>query len=335
VPVPPCGCRTRELVAAPRPVLRALVRRPVSVAVGLLAAAWLFAAEPARLDTGTGMLYGTIETPLAKGPRPVVVIIAGSGPTDRDGNSTLIRGHNDSLKMLAEALAVRGVASLRYDKRGIAESREAGLKESDLRFEAYVDDAAAWAEFLRRDKRFGTLIVAGHSEGSLIGMLAARKISAGRYISIAGAGKPAGPLILDQLRSKVSAELFQQAENAVHELEQGRLLPDPPPALTALFRSSVQPYLISWFKYDPAHEIAALTMPVLIVQGSTDVQASVDDAKLLAKANPSAKLVVIDGMNHVMKMVPGDTAKQIASYGDPALPVAPKLVETIATFIGK
>ncbi|MGA2594645.1 MAG: alpha/beta hydrolase [Bryobacteraceae bacterium] len=300
----------------------------------LLFAGAVLAGEPVHLDTGTGILYGTLETPAAKPPYPVVLIIAGSGPTDRDGNSRMLKGKNDSLKMLAEGLAASGIASLRYDKRLIGESKITGLKEEDLRFDMYVDDAVRWGEYLRKDPRFGSLIVAGHSEGSLIGMLAAQKLAANAYVSIAGAGRPAGQIILEQFRSKkVPAELMKQVEDIVKALEAGHQVESVPPALAAVFRASVQPYVISWFQYDPAREIAKLKVPVLILQGSTDIQVSVDDAKLLAKANPAAKLVVIEGMNHVLKEVPAAMDKQIASYSDPTLPLADKLTNEIVSLI--
>jgi fermentation-respiration switch protein FrsA (DUF1100 family) len=300
----------------------------------LLLAGAVLAAEPVRLDTGTGTLYGTLETPAAKPPYPVVLIIAGSGPTDRDGNSPLLKGKNDSLKMLAEGLAARGIASLRYDKRLIGESKIAGLKEEDLRFDTYVADAVRWGEYLRKDLRFRSLVVAGHSEGSLIGMLAAQKLAANGYVSIAGAGRPAGQVVLEQFRSRpLPADLMKQVEDDVKALDAGHTVESVPPTLAALFRPSVQPYLISWFRYDPAREIARLNMPVLILQGTTDIQVSVADAKLLAQASPAAKLAVIEGMNHVLKEVPAAMDKQMASYGDPSLPLAGKLVSEIVALI--
>jgi hypothetical protein len=300
----------------------------------LLAVGAVLAAEPARLDTGTGVLHGTLETPAAKPPYPVVLIIAGSGPTDRDGNSPMLPGKNNSLRMLAEGLAARGIASLRYDKRLIGESTIAGLKEEDLRFDMYVDDAVRWGEYLRRDPRFRSLVIAGHSEGSLIGMLAARKLAANGYVSIEGPGRPAGEVILEQVRSKpLPAGMMKQVEDIVKALEAGNRVESVPPALAALFRPSVQPYVISWFRYDPAREIARLGMAVLILQGTTDIQVSVDDAKLLSKASPQAKLVVIEGMNHVLKEVPAAMDKQLASYGDPSLPLAGKLVNEITGLI--
>jgi pimeloyl-ACP methyl ester carboxylesterase len=300
----------------------------------LLLAGAVFAVEPVSLDTGTGTLYGTLTLPTSQPPFSVALIIAGSGPTDRDGNSPLFQGNNDSLKMMAESLAAHGIASLRYDKRFIARSRDTGMKEGDLRFDTYVDDAVRWAEYLRKDSRFRFLIIIGHSEGSLIGMLAARRVAANGFVSIAGAGRPGGQIILEQYRAKpLPADLMKQVEDTVKAMEEGRTVDSIPPALAVMFRPSVQPYVISWFKYDPAREIATLKVPVLILQGTTDIQVSVNDAKRLAEANPAARLVIVEGMNHVLKDVPSDMPKQIASYGDPSLPIAPRLVDEMASLI--
>jgi pimeloyl-ACP methyl ester carboxylesterase len=292
------------------------------------------AGESVTIDIGAGPLYGTLELPALKPPFPVALIISGSGPTDRDGNSRVLSRKNNSLKMLAEGMASQGIASLRYDKRGIGESKRAGLKEEDLRLETYVDDAVRWGQYLRRDSRFRTVVIIGHSEGSLIGMLAARKLPADGYISIAGAGRPGGQVILTQLRSQpIPPDLMKQVEDIVSALEQGRTVDSIPQGFGALFRESVQPYLISWFRYDPAKEIAKLAMPVLILQGSTDIQASVSEVNLLAGAKPNAKLVVIEGMNHMLKEVPEGRDRQIASYSDPSLPLAAKLLDEISRFV--
>jgi alpha-beta hydrolase superfamily lysophospholipase len=300
----------------------------------LVLPALLSAAEAVKVDTGTGALSGTIELPASKPPYAIVLIVAGSGPTDRDGNNPLLPGRNDSLKMIADHLAARGIASLRYDKRAIGQSKSAGMKEEDLRFETYVDDAVRWGEYLRKDPRFRALVIAGHSEGSLIGMIAAQKLRANGFISIAGAGLPGGQLILKQFRSPgIPPDQMKSVENIVKSLEEGRKPESVPAGLFALFHPSVQPYLISWFKYDPAREIANLKMPVLILQGTTDIQVSVDDAKLLAAGDPAAKLVLIDGMNHVLKEAPTDRKKNIASYSDPSLPVVPKVLDEMVALI--
>ncbi len=266
---------------------------------------------------------------------PVLLLLSGSGPTDRNGNSPMLPGKNNSLQMLAEGLSRNGIASLRYDKRGVGESANAMTSEADLRFETYVDDAVAWCEQLRNDKRFSVVIIAGHSEGSLIGMLAAKRCNAAGFISIAGAGRAAADILRTQLAGKLPPELAAQSDAILKNLESGKTTDNPPAALAALYRSSVQPYLISWFRYDPAKSIAALTVPVLIVQGTTDLQVSVDDAKRLAAANPKAKLLLIEGMNHVLKEVPPDREKQMASYSDPSLLLAPDFLPGLVEFVRK
>ncbi|MGA8810664.1 MAG: alpha/beta fold hydrolase [Thermoanaerobaculia bacterium] len=268
-------------------------------------------------------------------PMPIVLLISGSGPTDRNGNSPMSKGKNNSLLMLAEGLASNGIASLRYDKRGVGESAGAMVAEADLRLDTYVDDAMSWCEQLRKDKRFSAVIIAGHSEGSLIGMLAAKRCRADGFVSISGAGRSAADILRIQLAGKLPPELATQSDAILKNLEAGKVTENPPPALDAIYRPSVQPYLISWFRYDPAKWIAALSVPVLIVQGTTDLQVSADDAKLLAVANPKAKLLLIEGMNHVLKEVPDDRDKQIASYSNPDLRLAPEFLAGVVDFVRK
>lgn len=304
-----------------------------------------FIAEPITLKTSTATLYGTLERPQSRSPVPVVLIIAGSGPTDRDGNSPLLKGANNSLKLLAEGLAAHGIASLRYDKRGIGETGKAMqlaaekaktmLREEDLSFETYIDDAVSWGKKLLSNPRFSTLTVIGHSEGSLIGMVAAQRMGARAYVSIAGAGRPLQQIILEQVKSQLPPDLLKATEDIVEQLAAGKTVELVPPALNVLFRLSAQPYLISWLRYDPVKEIAKLHIPVLIVQGTTDIQASLQDAKALAGANPAATLLLVDGMNHVLKTVPNEPDKQLSSYSDPTLPVAPGLISGISSFVNK
>jgi uncharacterized protein len=287
--------------------------------------------EPLRLQTMSGVIQGTLEVPQSPLPCPVALIICGSGPTDRNGNVPGMS--NDSMKLLAESLLSQGVASLRFDKRGIAQSAKAGPKEESLRFETYVDDVIRWGELLRKDSRFSKLIVIGHSEGSLIGMLAARQLNPDSFVSIAGAGMAGDRILLKQLEPKLSASLFAKSKEIIAALKAGRTYDPTPRELDSLFRPSVQPYMISWMKYDPAKEIAALSMPVLLLQGSTDIQVGVDDAKALSAANPKATLAVIDGMNHVLKHVPADQSKQLASYSDSSLPLDSELARRLTDFL--
>jgi pimeloyl-ACP methyl ester carboxylesterase len=309
------------------------------------AAETAFTEEPITLETPTGTLYGTLDRPHSASPVPVALIIAGSGPTDRDGNSAMLKGANNSLKLLAEGLAARGIASVRYDKRGIGETGKAMwlaaekaktlLREDDLRFEIYIDDAVLWGKKLRGNPGFSSLTVIGHSEGSLIGMVAAQRMGANGYVSIAGAGRPAQQFILEQIKSQLPPGLLKPSEDILGQLAAGKTVESVPAALNVLFRPSVQPYLISWFRYDPADEIAKLRVPVLIVQGTTDMQASLRDAKALATANSAATLLLVDGMNHVLKTVPDDRDQQVSSYSDPALAVAPRLIAEISRFVNE
>lgn len=289
-----------------------------------------FTETETELKTVTGTLYGTLTLPQKFKKGSVALLIAGSGPTDRNGNNVAME--NNSLKNLAHDLANKGIASLRYDKRGIGASKDAMTKEEDLRFDDLVNDAKSWISQLKKDKRFKKIVVIGHSEGSLIGMLAAK--DADQFISLAGVGQSADKTLKEQLSSQPQM-LKDIAYPILDSLKAGKTVDKVNPMLQALFRKSVQPYLISWFKYDPAQELKNLNKPILIIQGDKDIQVSVQDAELLAKAVPSSKLVIIEKMNHIFKIIEGDKKENIASYKDPNLPNAPKLIEELSKFILK
>lgn len=289
------------------------------------------AEEALALETETGAIHGTLTLPAATGQVPVVLIIAGSGATDRDGNNPMMA--NNSLKMLAEGLQSNGIAAVRYDKRGIGQSKAAAHQESDLRFDHYVADAAAWVKWLSGDERFSKIIVLGHSEGSLIGMIAARQQpGVAQYISMAGAGVPAAEILRTQLKAQAQF-LLDDAQPTLLKLEQGETVDTIPPMMYSLFRPSVQPYLISWFKYDPAQELAQLDMPILIVQGTTDLQVSVSDADKLAAANSRSQKSIIAGMNHVLKESEADRMKNLQTYSMPDLPLQRELMGVLVAFI--
>ena len=290
-------------------------------------------SEPAVLETPGGKLYGTLELPAKEGaPYPVVLIISGSGPTDRNGNSAVIPGANNGLRYLAEGLAAEGIASLRYDKRGVAESKAAGKSEAETRFDDFIEDAVLWGQRLRADKRFSALVVAGHSEGSLIGMVAAQRLGADGYVSVAGAGRRIDTIILEQVKPQLTPEQYTQSEAVFKSLLAGKTVADISEN-DVLFRPSVQPYLISWLKYDPAKEVVKLGVPVLITQGTHDLQVTVEDAKALAAAKPAARLLLVEGMNHTLKDAPADPKQQGPAYTDPSLPVTPKFLAEVVAFV--
>jgi pimeloyl-ACP methyl ester carboxylesterase len=301
----------------------------LSLALSVCATAHAAASE-IQIDRH-GIIKGTLELPARTAPVPVVLLIAGSGPTDRNGNGPGVT--NDSYRQLADALAAHGIASVRYDKRGIAASAAAATSEAGLTIEQYADDAGAWLTLLEQDARFSKVVVVGHSEGALVGLLAARQVGANGYVSLAGAGERASMTLRRQLAGKLPPTLAQENERILTALEQGKPAGAVPPALAALYRPSVQPYLISWFKYDPAAELSKLTTRALLIQGSSDLQVTVDDARKLEHGRPGTPVVIVDGMNHVLKMAQGDLAAQTLSYTTPGLPVAPALVTALAGFV--
>lgn len=291
--------------------------------------------RPIELETGSGTLYGSLMLPKSDTPVPVVLILAGSGPTDRDGNNPQ-GGRNDNLRKLAWQLAQNNIASVRFDKRGIAQSVAAGPDERTLSLDQYVTDAVAWGNKLKNDPRFGPLFVLGHSEGALIASLAAPGMDAAGVVSIAGTGRPVGQVLREQLqRNHLPPALLQRSFELISNLEAGRMDNNVPNSLEVIFRPSVQPYLISLLHYNPATAFAALKMPALIVQGTHDIQVDVNDARLLKAAKPDAELTLIDGMNHVMRIVPMDMKLQVQSYNDPNQRLASELGERIVRFITK
>ena len=251
------------------------------------------------LNTSTGALKGKMVTPNQESGYPVVLIIPGSGPTDMDGNSAALPGKNNSLKYLAEGLAGKGIASLRYDKRGIASSASAGKDEYSMRFEDGIKDARGWIDYLSRDKRISGIYVLGHSEGALVGMAASvdnPKVKG--YISVAGAGRPAYEIVEEQMAGQ--PEVIRDMVKSINaSLKEGKLVPDVPIGLQSL-------------------------------------QVFVKDAELLKQAQPSADYHLIGNMNHLMKTCDTmDQQRQMATYTDPALPLHKDVLILIEKFVSK
>lgn len=289
--------------------------------------------EAYNLEVESGEIHGSLMMPKDGGSSTVALIIAGSGPTDRNGNNPSA-GENNSLKMIAEVLASGGISSVRFDKRGIGESAYLVEKEEDLLFEDYVDDVVGWIEKLKEDARFQKLVVVGHSEGALIGAVAVNKTNVDGFISIAGAGYSAYEVLERQLRAQ-SEEVYDICKPIMDELMKGNLVDNVPEGLYFLFRPSVQPYLISWFKYDPLVEMSKIEEPVLVIQGDTDLQIAVEDAERLHKSNPNSKLLIVKGMNHVLKDASEDREENIATYSDPDLPLNKQFAEELIKFINE
>lgn len=284
------------------------------------------AAEPAPL-------HGTLLAP--DGPaRAAVLILPGSGPTDRDGNNPLGVSAG-TYRRLAEGLAAQGIASVRFDKRGVAQSAAAAPSEADFTFRDNVSDARLWIDETLSRTGLSCVWLVGHSEGALVALATASNDDPQicGLVLLAGAGRKAGVVLREQLASApLPPDLRTAAETALTELEAGRTT-EAPPQLNVLFRPSVQPYMISWLALDPAALIADYEGPVMIGHGSTDLQTTLADAQALAAAQPNARLVVWDGVNHPLKTAPADRAANLATYGDPTLPLASGVVEDVAGFI--
>lgn len=290
--------------------------------------------EPEISEIAAGELHGTMVN--ARNSDPVVLIVPGSGPTDRDGNNPSgLR--SDAYKLLAEGMIEERIASVRIDKRGMFGSAGAG-DPNVTSTQPYVDDIRAWIDAIKAERGpdSGCVFLLGHSEGALMVSLAAEgRDDVCGVILVAGMGRRMSDVIREQLEANpANAPVLDQAMAAISELEAGRHpdTTDMHPALLPLFRPAVQDYLISMFATDPVEAVRRAGKHTLILQGTTDLQVSVDDARLLDAA-PNTELRLIEGMNHILKEAPTDRAENIATYSDPGLPLAPRLVRRIRDFI--
>lgn len=312
-----------------------LTKQKFITLIAALALAIAASAEtPITLQTTSGEIYGTLVAP-ENASRTAVLIIAGSGPTDRNGNSVAGISTN-AYQMLADSLAAHGYASLRYDKRGIAASAAAGTDESQLSFDAYIDDAAAWVDLLVADERFDRVVLAGHSEGGLIALVAAKRSEqVAAVITLAGVGEAIDATLRRQLATQPEP-YKSECYRIIDELKAGRKVADVKPELAVLFRESVHPFLISQMRYDPAAEARALKVPLLVVQGTTDIQINLNDAMKLSTSNFAAKLAIIKDMNHVLKPCASlDQQAQMMTYINSSVALAPTLVPTLVGFLNE
>lgn len=286
------------------------------------------------LKTSSGDIYGILNTPEITRQIPVALIISGSGSVDRDGNSP--GSNNDSLKMLAESLAATSIATLRYDKRGVGESVYAATSESELRFEHYVKDAAEWIDKLLDDKRFSDVYIIGHSDGALIGMVVAQDKKISGLVSVSATSKRVSDLLRQQLIKKLPHHLLTANEDILNKLETGVQVQEVPKELLFLYRNSAQPYLISWFRYQPLDLAPKLQTRVLYLHGEADLQVGKEDITELAAKTKGSKAVSIPSMNHLMKKTNGKTiVEQMQSYTNPNTELSTDLITEIVKFINK
>lgn len=316
----------------------------LSLALLMLAGAQVPAADtippaaavesPYTIRSGTLQLHGTLTLPRgAKGPVPIVVIIAGSGPTDRNGNS-LMGIKPNSYAQLAWRLAERGVASVRYDKR-VLPGTSGQVNIASLSLEDFAADARAAADSLARDKAFSQVILLGHSEGAALALLAARDDPAvAGAILVSGLGRPLTVVLREQLSRQVDSATLVRYDTAMAQYLRGEQPTDVPPMLAMLFVPVNQNFMRSLAGFDPVAALQSVRQPVLIVQGGRDLQVRVMDAERMHSARPDAQVVVIPSANHVLKQATDTTLLgQLPTYQNPAIPIMPEVVSPIADWI--
>lgn len=277
----------------------------------------------------SNLVEGILITPDTTKSSPLVILIGGSGPVDRNGNQIMTK--NNSLKFLAEGLYDLGISSFRYDKRLVKMMQRGSVDENKIRLDDFVDDAILVIDFFKANSKFSELIIIGHSQGSLVGMIAAQN-RVNKFISIAGAGQQIDDVIVDQLAQQAPG-LEENARQSFDDLRANGVAQNYSSGLASIFRPAIQPFILSWMQYDPQAEIAQLNIPVLIINGDKDLQVQVSEAELLAAAKPDAQLVIIPFMNHIFKRIEGDDLENQKSYNEYNLPIEPMLLDIIGNFI--
>jgi alpha-beta hydrolase superfamily lysophospholipase len=310
-------------------------------------------------------VFGTLELPPdSSGRMPAALILAGSGPTDRDGNSKVLNGRTDTLSDFAGVLAAAGVASLRYDKLGTGKTGLASYAThpDDIGFDTYVDEALAGYDYVRSLPEVdpSRVLILGHSEGALIALVVASqrgRDGAPRALVLAA---PPGVGYLETVRSQiagqfgaaVSAGQIKQADadKALAELDAvvaslkatgayppGQAITDP--ALAQLFTKANEKFLGQVEKYDPTGLAAALpaTLPVLVLHGSKDQQILDSDIAALRAGftragNQGLQVEELPDVDHVFKEVRG-TPNPSTDYVNPALPFSMAAADALTAFV--
>jgi alpha/beta superfamily hydrolase len=275
-----------------------------------------------RYVDGTLLVPESIENP------PLVIIIAGSGPTDRNGNQSFMK--NDMLKKLAERLSENGIATFRYDKRVVKQLKTRTF-DKNIRFDDFVTDAKSVVTYFKPS--YSSITIAGHSQGSLVGLLAT-EAGVDRFISLAGAGNPIDQIILEQI-TKTAPFFTEDTKRVLEILKSGKTTTEFPPALASIFSLDIQPFMSNWMQYNPQKRIESLEIPVLIINGTRDLQVSTTEAQLLKDHKADAEIVIIENMNHLLFEINGDDLVNTKSYNELSHPIMPEVITAMVNFIQK
>ena len=260
--------------------------------------------------------------------RPLVIFIMDAGAINREGNDRMSK--NDAFKLLSIALAKKGVASYRYDKR-LFKIDAYGIREHEILLEHFIQDAQAIVKYFKENGNYTKVVLAGHGQGSLIGIVAAKEHVDG-FISIAGNAQSVDQIVIQQLE-KQAPGLDKSAAVAFTELKEKGRATDYDPALESIFGYQLQPFMKSWIKYTPSEEIQNLEIPILILQGDKDLQVEVSEAEKLKEAAPNAEYVIIENMNHILREIKGSRLENHKSYNEYWLKIMPEVISSIANFV--
>ena len=290
--------------------------------------------SPVSVKTLSGRISGSLVMPKnVSGKIPVVLLVADAGPTDRDGNNIKTGVAGNSYKLLANSLGLKGIATVRYDKRRVGQS-ETLTKESQLRFEDYGDDAVSLIIMLNDDPRFSKIILFGHGEGALVSILSSIDEPVKGFISAEGTAETGEKILFNEMKSKPKL-LADEFKTIMDSLKKGKTTDNIDPSLYYIARPSVQYFLMTWCRYDPIKAIKALKIPVLIIQGTTDLQIPATNGERLKKAKSDAGFLVVKDMNHILKEAPADPDQNAATFGKPDLPLKPEMVTGIVDFVNR
>ena len=271
-------------------------------------------------------IYGSIVEPKSRSNSNLVIFIGGSGPIDRDGNQSFMKC--DMFKKLAYSLSEKGISSFRYDKRVVTQIRK-GKLDKKITFDDFVSDAIAIIDFF--ESKYNSIVIAGHSQGSLVGLLSIKEGVSG-FISLSGAGRTIDMVIEDQI-SKTAPMLLEDTKNIFKILRSGKITEDFPLPLYSLFNIEIQPFMISWMQYDPKKIIAKIPIPSLIINGDSDLQVDEKEAKLLYNSAQNSEILIVKNMNHVLVEIEGDELKNVKSYNNPDLKISELVIGKMVEFI--